>query len=746
MHEYGILLAQVLVCLLTFCGLGGVLLRLSGQRGRLVTDREAFLAGVSGLCLGWLFLQNLVYLEVPVVRSGWTLLVAAAVGLWLLRDIRLQRRSRRALGRMALVGVLVASVQGFGLLKQGPSNYYGFAHHDQVNYVQLAEFLARTPFDTPLTAQTPVWMVKAHDLKPMRIGQSVANAYVSSVTLTSAKQAYGVTSIVFLVLLALASMAMASSLGAGPWLSVLVGMWVGLLPAVTLMHLDGFLSQAGVMFAMPSLVVVAHVARRRLQLACIASMAIVGWVLAAYTEILPIVLGCAAVAGFSAGRLPLAKKALVALAAPAAGVLLVPEYAVRALGFTLSQYSIAKTANPLLDGLVPSAGTLLGWAEHFALVPDGSAPARSLAVGFGLVLLVLMAVGLASHGPSRRTAIIAVAAPVVATLALLLARADFAKYPFAKISVLALPFATYLIVRGIEGAVVESSALARHLLSMRRRSPWAVRALARRVAIVVTVLLVCLSLPGTLAKQMDVVSSSVSEPLGAVDTAATRRVFEQLEASRGATYTLRERHPIVNAWLAYHARHATLYSDVEVVGDRVMPADQFAFRRPPSPSARGSLVFGDAVVAVGTHDGGFMVEVANPQGDERAGDEEFYWLGDQIKIFVESLSDRPRMCTLTLLASPGPAHPDATRTVQLSGAGQPQQRTFERTEVLSFGVPLAPGTNELDLAVLAPTEWLVKLPGDPRKHMVRVSRIAVEVTADPRPVAERAQGDTARPR
>lgn len=719
-----VLFVQVGLLLITFAGLGGLTLRLLVPRGAVVTERDAWLASVSGVTLGWLALQNLVYFNVPVSRTAWLLLATACFGLSRWGSVSFSKQGLKALRRMSVAALLVTFVQGAALAYHGPRDYYGFAHTDQVSYVKLAEFVAHTPFQTPLGSDTPVWMVKAQDLKVMRIGQSVAHAYLAVVSLTDAKQAYGAMSVLFVVLLAVAAMMMARSLGLGVTLASATGAWVGVLPAVTLMHLDGFFSQTSVMFVIPSLVVAAFVIRHRPALGLVAMTALTGWVLSAYTEVFPIIFACAALVGLAVtGLRPLWRMPLV-LSAPVLAVLLVPAYSLNALRFVAMQYGVASHAGGMLDGLVPWSGSLYGWAEHFVLVPDRLVQARGVATLAGLVLLLLVLVGVVVQTLEKRAVLVAVGAPVAGALAALLARPSFPGYPFAKISVMGLPLAAYLIVRGLHSLVGEVPA---QVGRMGRRPAASARRVvrSRRTATMVLVaLLVCASLPGTVAKQLAVVRNT--DILEVVNTPGTRKLFSELEDSPGRAFVLRERHPILNAWLAYHARHARLFSAVEVVGDREMPSDRFAFRQLPHPLGGISLLSGAGLTNLDLADGRYLVDVANPQGVERSEGITFYWLGDSLLFHLDSFASEARTARLSFKASPGPAHPLAARTLKLSGGGWSEERTFAETTWVSFDLPVPAGASVWRLDVVSPTEWLVKLPHDHRKHMVHISAVTIQ--------------------
>jgi hypothetical protein len=70
--------------------------------------------------------------------------------------------------------------------------------------------------------------------------------------------------------------------------------------------------------------------------------------------------------------------------------------------------------------------------------------------------------------------------------------------------------------------------------------------------------------------------------LSTMNPPAAQVLYRELEAHPERLYLLTESHFILNAWLCYHARHASVYSAVEQIGDCFMSPDAFAFRHRPA--------------------------------------------------------------------------------------------------------------------------------------------------------------------
>ena len=192
---FGTLIAvgQLILLLMTAAGWGLLVERIC--RLRLSASKaDHLVVMIAGWSAGLLLLQNLVYLDATLNWTSWIGIVAASVG-WVQSFETSQRHRWRTRVRSMLVPVilmiLVALLQGSALWKHGAMNYYGSAHHDQANYVMLAQFLVDKPFSTTLEqVGLEPWMVKAIDIKDMRLSQSIALGFAGVTSFTDAQVAY----------------------------------------------------------------------------------------------------------------------------------------------------------------------------------------------------------------------------------------------------------------------------------------------------------------------------------------------------------------------------------------------------------------------------------------------------------------------------------------------------------------------------------------------------------------------------
>jgi hypothetical protein len=238
-------------------------------------------------------LQNLAYLGVRLAWSAWlaaAIAVVGLVGIWRQVAVRSSRTSKSGGIGLAPAGIVlvVFGFQASGVIFAGRGDYYGYARQDQVNYIQLAQFLIEKPFATETKdVGLHPWLAKGIDAKRQRIGQSVADAYLAVVTTTDSEGAYGTTSVFFVVLSAVSVFGLLCSFGVNRQLACLGALWAGVLPAITQDHLDGFFAQVSTLFCLPSLVWALRTAGRDFCLGIISVSLVLAFLFSSYCEIYP---------------------------------------------------------------------------------------------------------------------------------------------------------------------------------------------------------------------------------------------------------------------------------------------------------------------------------------------------------------------------------------------------------------------------------------------------------------------------
>jgi hypothetical protein len=213
---------------------------------RQVAERDFLRAPFVGLAAIVTVLQNLVYLDVPVRQStpwlwGFVLLVWLVLtwsGRW--RDCLRPGLALAAGGFLA-----VYLLQGAGLVRLGAGRYVGRCWVDQFNYVAIAQTLSDEPFHFGRAAieNHPVTALTWH-MRQDRLGQSVLHAFYAVSCRWDAKSLFEPTILLLPPLTAFAVFALGRRLGLGRLAAALTAGVAAMLPALTLLHLESFLSHA----------------------------------------------------------------------------------------------------------------------------------------------------------------------------------------------------------------------------------------------------------------------------------------------------------------------------------------------------------------------------------------------------------------------------------------------------------------------------------------------------------------------
>jgi hypothetical protein len=204
-----------------------------------------------GLASTVLITQNLVYMDLPLKESAvWVWCLGIILwAIWLFAVLRSNFRPIRfSINKHAfLIGIILFSVyviQGFGIFGSSAKYYVGRAWYDQYNYVAIAQFLADYPFSTSsIDLMDQPYAHRAITFKDDRIGQSVYHAFVLTSAHADAKSTFEVTILIYPLLTAVAVFWIARSLSSVSH-ALIAMLWAGILPSLTMIHLESFLSQA----------------------------------------------------------------------------------------------------------------------------------------------------------------------------------------------------------------------------------------------------------------------------------------------------------------------------------------------------------------------------------------------------------------------------------------------------------------------------------------------------------------------
>jgi hypothetical protein len=708
---------QVLILLFLVGGWGywawGFLL----SRRRMLPFRWVF-AGLGGYLAQLIVLDTTTRLGVPVHVSTWPVLaigafgIASAVGSLRHWWAATSSRSRKDALTIGCVFAVVLTVQGAGLLYQGPQNYYGKGRADQLAWVTLGQYLAENgfPYDTPELQRHP-WTLKVSGMREQRMIQVVATAELAVASLSDAKSAYGVQSVFFATLVPVCVFVVLRSFSVWRPLALTGALWVGVLPSLTKIHLDGFLAQVSVLFLFPLLLAGFRYRLDRDWRGLILIAIYAAYVFSAYTDFYPFAVVLLALLFASPWPRRDSNWILRLVIVVILSLLLSALYLRRGISLFLYHLEVARDKSPILEVLAPAAGTVWGWFETlFRPIPASPALAHRIAI---LCILGATLVGISaffSRSLRNRYHLAAAAAVPVGYLCILVSGRNYPKYPFWKVSD---SFAWLLVVLILLGLYRLA------LLIVKGKH-------ARFVSLFAVCGLAVLSFVGYV-REMAVVFRS-EENLAVLNAPALRAAYRYLDNHPGSTVLIREQNPIVAGWLSYHGRKSAVHVDRILLAEGYLPPGDWMFYAPPADMSATLVGSSEGLVPAGTVSFSPSVEVRNPQGKDRDETDLWYWMGDELEFLIVVPDERSatRRWILEFVAIPGPSNPTPSRRLALT---VPETRDIvveiHGRETVRIPVRLKRGTSIVHLRALWPTEQTVWLANDSRKLMVRISHVAL---------------------
>ena len=281
-------------------------------------------------------------------------------------------------------------------------------------------------------------------LKKEKIGQSILTAEISIWSGTNAKGGYAAAVIFSITLLATCLYVFLRETGCDRFLAGSGALLATLFPAVTRLSLNGFLSQASILFVFPffaSLLRHEDLSARRFTLFFSLTLA---YIAAAYSEIAPIGLCTLFLGVMFVRRDKFRVKRLMFMSSILLIALMNPFYLRNLIEFLAQQYKLAANATLLVDHMAPKVLTLRGWSELIF----GAITSASSALFFDYCAILLGLLFLAGAiFLSRRDRLIcgAILLPVILVILYLATRTPPSYYPIAIITLTILPFVIGLV-------------------------------------------------------------------------------------------------------------------------------------------------------------------------------------------------------------------------------------------------------------------------------------------------------------
>ena len=589
---------------------------------------------MGGLFLVVLIPQNLVYLGMPVRISAWLILGAALVQVWLCRrrfvawirtfyanaDIRI----------LAVVILLTVIFHGVVPIQQDLKWYYGKAFPDHIYYVELAEFLKDEPYGTSeQDVGLRPWLAKtATFLKKQRIGQSIITAEISVWSGTDGKGGYAATVIFFLALLAICLYVFLRDIGIDCFMAGSGALLAALLPAVTRLSLNGFLSQISILFVFPffaSLLRREDLSTRRFILFFSLTLA---YVVASYPEIAPIGFCTLFLGVMFVRRDKFRTKRLMLMSAIFLVALMNPYYLRNLVEFLGQQFYIATNGTNMVH-LAPNLLTLRGWSE-LIFGAFSSAPIASF-FDYCVILLGISLAGVIFLSKRDRLIFGAVLLPSILTILYLATRGAPSYYPIAKITLSILPLAVGLVF-----VVLEVAANNQH----------------RPVGVLKKLLcamIVIAAAAGSVRYYSEVLNNGgllriFREP-------RFLNVCRELEEIKNKRVLIFENDGLLTPWLCYFARHNDVYVDGRILSESPVPPP-FPFSVLPDLKKVDFVVTCERIVDLRAPSVTCLTYVDDTPAEDRTDGRDRYWLGPPADLRFLAL--RNVSANLTIRLAPAP--------------------------------------------------------------------------------------------
>ena len=565
--------------------------------------------------------------------SAWLML-----GLAIFQFIRKRRElakwariSRSNADMQGLILVLIAAVTFHSVvpIQQGLDSYYGKAHPDQINYVLLAEFLKEEPYNTRDVGYKP-WLLRPFSLKEERIGQSIVTAEISEFSLTNAKTGYAATYIFFLVALALCLYALLREIGTNRVVAGFGAFLSTILPAITRLTLDGFLSQTAALFLFPFFACLLHRKEWNSRSFILFFSLGLAYLISAYTEMAPFGAASFLLGVVLVRRDKFRHKRLMVLSAILIVALLNPFYIYNLIAFLSQQYSIASKGR-FMDELVTNPLSLRGWSEALFGTVD---PKWIIFFEFCGVLFLLLAVGgFIALKRSEKIVLSCVLLPVIVAISLLAIRSPVPVYPIAKLIFSFSPFLCGLVS---------------YAISQFGPAHGDLRFGAAKILSIVIFLAVASY--GSI-KEYGAVADN-TEPLVSLRDPRFLDVCRRLEDITNEKVLLFEEDRFLLAWLCYHARKADIYCNASAIGEVPIVNQSFAFLKIPPLDVIDLFVSRDRIVDARSDVATCLTLIDNPQGVDRENGRAAYWLGPPAHIRL--LARHTISGNLKMKLTPGP--------------------------------------------------------------------------------------------
>lgn len=220
---------------------------LNNKKNETISETSWLLAPFLGLSTIVLITQNFYYLNITIGKSFYIPWLLGAC-FWLIALKRYSFKNIFSSAPTSIIFIALAAylIHGTGLLIVGAKYYLGRGWHDQINYVSGAQYLIDYTLHHPFAdLNLHPFIIKSLDLvSGERIGEMFFQGFLACSAFTSAKTVFETAIITLPFFAVLAIYQLAIQLSFPKKTALFAAAIVGILPSITLIHLENFLSQA----------------------------------------------------------------------------------------------------------------------------------------------------------------------------------------------------------------------------------------------------------------------------------------------------------------------------------------------------------------------------------------------------------------------------------------------------------------------------------------------------------------------
>lgn len=670
---------------------------------------KVFFIGLSVIVLP---LQNLAYLNVPLKYSAfilWAITGILLVFLLLKRPVKIPAINRTIFSFAGFIYLF----HSLGLLIVGAKYYLGRAWIDQFNYVSTAQFLIDYPYMASYERFSNMpYLYEAVFKKADRIGQSILHGFFSVSSFNDSKVLFEPTIMLTVPLIFLASYLLSLRIGFQKKDALLAGLFASVMPSITVLHLESFLSNAiGIPFLiiLPVFVIDALESKRWQDFVMLSL--IIATATSIYTEFLPLfALIVLVISTVTMIKKEQRRSSVVLVLASISAVFALNPFSSSGIFRILARTSMSN----VLAHVYPFALSYEGLARLWFVNVDFNHYIEILVKGLAVTITALAYIGLLLLFWEKRNRLILAILIIVFIPLWLRIQPVPRPYQFYKLLISVSPFLCLgLVSLGVyvRDVILQSTDNAKNIKKM-----------IIKVPTLVLFIVLILSAGSTLILLVGSIYPNKGSAAEILNSKEVKQAQTKLEKAKDDNILIISSHNLLNGWLAYYGRQNKVWLINPVISDidlrhfpyskrfldlKRLPKDLKIIRIANVPVTKVKNVFAN---------------VDNANGIEYDSSGTFFWLGKKAKIhfFARSAVLVGLKATLT----PGPGYSNNSRILKIVGPKRKSQSLkFLSTKTISVKLFLPRGYSYAVLKTAYPIKATRWVSGDKRELLIRVSKL-----------------------